>query len=131
MRRTMVLATALLLAAGLACGGMGGSGGSGGSDALTSQQLRDLQSRYDNMYELIESERSTWLRRRGSTSIQDPSASNPVVFVDGVERGALSTLRQISPSNVAEAEYVNSRDATTRYGTGYPGGIIRISTRSG
>ncbi len=130
MRRTMVLATALLLAGGLACGGMGG-GGSSGSGALTSQQLRDLQSRYDNMYDLIQSERSVWLRTRGSSSFQDPSASNPVVFVDGVERGALSTLRQIRPSNVAQAEYVNSRDATTRYGTGYPGGIIRISTRSG
>lgn len=131
MGRTTVLATALLLAGGLACGGMSGSGGSGGSGALTSQQLRDLQGRYDNMYDLIQSERSIWLRTRGSTSIQEPSASNPVVFVDGVQRGAPSTLRQISPSDVADAEYVNPRDATTRYGTGYPGGIIRISTRSG
>lgn len=131
MRRTTVWTVALLLAGGLACGGMGSGGGGGGSGSLTSQQLRELQTQYDNMYELIRSERSMWLQTRGSVSFQDPSASLPMVFVDGVEQGEPSALRRINPSDVEEAEFMSASDATTRYGTGYPGGIIRVSTRGG
>lgn len=131
MRRVTVWTVALLLAGGLACGGMGSGGGGGGSGTLTSQQLRELQSQYESMYELIQSERPTWLQTRGNVSFQDPDAALPVVFVDGVQRGEPSTLRQIRPSDVEEAEIMSSSDATTRYGTGYPGGIIRISTRGG
>lgn len=130
MRRTTVWAVALLLAGGLACGGMGGGGGSG-SGSLTSQQLRDLQTQYDNMYELVRSERPMWLQTRGSVSFQDPSASLPRIFVDGVEQGQPPALRRINPSDVAEAEFLSASDATTRYGTGYPGGIIQVSTRGG
>lgn len=132
MRRTTFWTVVLLLAAGLACGGMGGGGGGGGgSGAITSQQMRDLQAQYDNMYNLIQRVRPSWLQTRGEVSFQDTDADLPVVFVDGVERGQPSVLRRIDPSNVGEAEYMSSRDATTRYGTGYSGGVIQISTRSG
>ena len=131
MRRTTVWTVVLLLAGGLACGSMGSGGGGGGSGSLTSQQLRELQTQYDNMYELIRSERPMWLQTRGSVSFQDPSASLPRVFVDGVEQGEPPALRRINPSDVEEAEFMSASDATTRYGTGYPGGIIRVSTRGG
>lgn len=138
MRRTTVWTVALFLAGGLACASTGSGGGGGGSGAITAQQMREMQSRYDNMYDLIESARPTWLRSRGTTSFgnpdSDPDAPDPglpAVFVDGVEQGRPEALRRIDPSDVAEAEYMSASDATTRYGTGYPGGIIRISTRSG
>lgn len=131
MRRTTVLAVALLLAGGLACGGMGSGGGGGGSGTLTAQQLRDLETQYDDMYELVQGERPTWLQTRGNVSFQNPGAGLPAVFVDGVEQGRPSALRRLNPSDVEEAEFMSSSDATTRYGTGYPGGIIRVSTRGG
>lgn len=129
MRRTTAWTVALLLAGGLACGGMASGGGGGGSGTLTSQQIRDIQSQYDNMLELVQSERPTWLQTRGAASFQDPNASLPAVFVDGVEQGRPAALRRIDPNDVEEAELLSASDATTRYGTGYPGGIIRISTR--
>jgi len=131
MRGATVWTVTLLLAGGLACGGMAGGGGSGGTGTLTSQQLRELQTQYDNMYELVRSERPTWLQTRGNVSFQDPEAALPAVFMDGVEQGRPAALRRVNPSDVEEAEYLSARDATTRYGTGYPGGIIRISTRGG
>jgi len=131
MRRTTVLAVALLLAGGLACGGMGSGGGGGGSGTLTTQQLRQLEAEYDDMYELVQGERPTWLQTRGNVSFQNPEAGLPAVFVDGVEQGRPSALRRLNPSDVEEAEFMSASDATTRYGTGYPGGIIRVSTRGG
>ena len=138
MRRTTLWAVALVLAGGLACGGMAGGGGGGGSGTVTSQQLRELQAEYGNMYDLLQSERPMWLQTRGVSSLGEPDAdpeapapSTPAVFVDGVEQGRLQALRSIDPSDVEEAEFMSASDATTRYGTGYPGGIIRISTRSG
>lgn len=131
MRRTTLTAVVMTLAAGLACGGMGGGGGGGGSGTLTSQQIREVQSQYDTMFEVVQNLRPMWLQTRGSVSFQEPGASRPGVFVDGVEQGRLEALRRIDPSDVEEAEFLSASDATTRYGTGYPGGIIRVSTRSG
>lgn len=106
----------------------------GGSDQhqrnlITSQQLRDLQTQYDDMYAVIRSLRGNWLRSRGSVSIQDASANEPVVFRDSNEYGEIESLRDFSPSDVSHVEYLNGREATTRYGTGYAGGIIVLVTR--
>lgn len=129
MRRTTAWMMAFLLAGGLACGGMASGGGGSGSGTLTAQQLRDVESQYNNMYDLVQSERSAWLQTRGAASFEDPNAALPAVFVDGVEQGRPAALRRIDPNDVEEAELLSASDATTRYGTGYPGGIIRISTR--
>ncbi|MFB6240877.1 MAG: TonB-dependent receptor plug domain-containing protein [Gemmatimonadota bacterium] len=131
MRRTTLTTVAMTLAAGLACGGMGGGGGGGGTATLTSQQIREVQSQYDSMFEVIQNLRPMWLQTRGNVSFRDPEAQNPAVFVDGVEQGRVEALRRIDPADVEQAEFLSASDATTRYGTGYPGGIIRISTRSG
>lgn len=131
MRRSTVLAAALMVAGGLACGGMGAGGGGGGSGTLTSQQIRKVQGQYDDMYQVVQNLRPMWLQTRGNVSFRDPEAQNPAVFVDGVEQGRVEALRRIDPSDVEEAEFLSASDATTRYGTGYPGGVIRISTRSG
>lgn len=130
MRRATMAAVSAFLVTGLACGPMGGGGG-GTADTLTSQEIRAVESQYGDMYSVIQSERPQWLRSRGTMSVENPDAGYPVVFVNGMRRGGLESLRSINPSDVAEAEFLNARDATTRYGTGYPGGIIRISTRSG
>jgi outer membrane receptor protein involved in Fe transport len=54
-----------------------------------------------------------------------------VVFVDQTAWGAIGSLESISIEEVERIEFLDMRDATTQYGTGYPGGIIRIVTRRG
>jgi hypothetical protein len=49
--------------------------------------------------------------------------------VDGSSRGELDALRQLSIGNIETMRYLSAADATTKYGTGYPGGVIEVTTR--
>lgn len=133
MRRLSLWAVTMTLVGGIACAGAGSGGTGGGSDAtLTSQQIRQVQSRYSDMYGLIQSLRPGWLQNRGAVSFQQDQAQLPVVFLNGTRQGRIpDPLRGISPANVQEAEFLDASEATLRHGTGYAGGIIDIRTRSG
>lgn len=130
MRHATASLMAAVLAAGVACAGPSGSGG-GSPDVITSQQIREAQAQHTDMYSVIQALEPNWLRTRGTASINIEDAGDPVVFLDGNRRGSLEALREISPSNIQEVEFLNAREATTRYGTGYTGGIIMLRTRSG
>jgi len=131
MRRGTAWSVIALLAFGLACGGAGGGSSAGNPGTLTLQEIQDVETQYNNMLSVIENLRPAWLQDRGNVSLNLEGAGDVVVFVDGNRRGSVESLRQISPLNVGAAEYLNAREATTRYGTGYAGGIINIETREG
>ena len=57
------------------------------------------------------------------------SAIYPEVFRDEFLWGSLDTLRQFRSDQIERIEFLNALDATTLYGTGYMGGIIRVVTR--
>lgn len=130
MRDLTAALVAAVLAFGVACAGPAANGDES-PDVITSQQIRDVQAQYNDMYSVIQAIEPNWLRTRGAVSINIEDAGNPVVFLDGNRRGPLEALREISPSNIEEAEFLNAREATTRHGTGYSGGIIMLRTRSG
>jgi hypothetical protein len=46
-------------------------------------------------------------------------------------RGGLSALDGMEIREIEEIRFISASDATTRYGTGYPGGIIEVFTRRG
>jgi len=50
--------------------------------------------------------------------------------VNGTPLGGLDELRQFIPGNIETVRYVSAADATTKYGTGYPGGVIEVSMLS-
>ncbi len=79
-------------------------------------------------YEAIQTLRPQWLRRRETLSLMDPNSGYPAVVVDNIQRGELDLLRNIRAEVVAEIRYLNARDATTRYGTGFRGGAIEVTT---
>jgi len=54
----------------------------------------------------------------------------PKVIVDGMPRGELDALRSISVFEIQELRFLNSGDATTRFGTGYAAGAIEVITKS-
>jgi hypothetical protein len=42
--------------------------------------------------------------------------------------GGIDSLSRIPSTNIESIQYMNATDATTRYGTGYAGGLIRVNT---
>ena len=104
---------------------------SGPRNEITAEQIADLPNAVGTAYNIIEQVKPRWLRANRS---QGSLASGPAfaaVFVDTQSWGDLASLRGISIEEVERIEYLDMRDATIQYGTGYPGGIIRVVTRRG
>jgi hypothetical protein len=125
VRRILVLAMLLSIAA---CA-------SGGGERRTLQARNVItaaevtESNANTAYEAIRQLRPHFLQSRGPTSIQDPGAGEPVVYVNGVRYGAPRVLESIRAMDVEEIRFLSASDATTRYGTGHAGGVIEVRTR--
>ncbi len=79
-------------------------------------------------YEAIERLRGQWLRGRSGTFSAE-GRNYPIVFIDGRHWGDVQTLHQIDISQVGAIRFLSASDATTRFGTGYPAGIIEVMTK--
>lgn len=67
--------------------------------------------------------RSNWLVPRGRSG-------PPVIFRNATRWGNdPNSLASIQLQSVIEIRYLNATDATTRFGTGYQGGAIIVTTR--
>lgn len=112
---------ALIAAAACASGGGGGDGAPRGSSTLIIQEeiepLGNLTA-----YQVIQRLRPQWLRPRAGSD-------NPVVFLDGSRLGDPDRLNSIQAATVAQMRFRDGRDATTRYGTGFGGGAIEVTSR--
>jgi hypothetical protein len=54
-----------------------------------------------------------------------------LVYVDGVRSGDFSYLESLRIEEVERVRFINARDATTRWGTGHPGGAIEVFLKTG
>jgi len=52
----------------------------------------------------------------------------PIVYIDEIRHGALTTLGQIPTSEIRTLQFFSTADATTRWGTGHPSGVINVVT---
>jgi len=93
-------------------------------DVLSSEQLRQVE--VGNLYDALRRLRPQWLRARGSASLVAPRGTEPVVYVAGIRRGELRTLQNVNIDQVRRVEFIDARDATTRFGTGHTGGVIMV-----
>ncbi len=78
---------------------------------------------------LVQEFRPTWLHSRGVTSINDPSAGQVRVYLNGVSVGDVNQLREIRVSDVRELHFLGPGPAQARYGVGHGGGVIEVVTR--
>jgi len=84
------------------------------------EELAPLQQL--DVYQAVQRLRPNWLRTRGNTP--------PQVMVDGARQaGGLEVLRSYRAQDVSELRFISGTDATTRFGTGYDGGAIMITSR--
>ena len=87
----------------------------GSLEVLTGDELRGTGA--GNVWEAVRRLRPLWLQRGRAV---------PVVYVAGIPHGAIRTLQLMNVDQVRRVEFLNGRDATTRYGTGHSGGVILV-----
>lgn len=80
-------------------------------------------------YEVIQDVRPQWLRTRGRDSIHNPG--EVMVYLDGVEYGSVDSLRELSAENIDSVEYLSSREAQYRFGTGNTQGAMIVHMKGG
>ena len=127
-RATMfVLAAFVALGGANACATAGeGSTPSSRRNEITRAELEETM--VDHVMDAVSLLRPQWLRAR---PMRTPGNPEPVVgvVVDGRVQGTLEDLAQIPISEVARIQFFNAADATIRFGTGYTGGAIVVTTR--
>lgn len=94
-------------------------------DVITADEI--LATHLPTAFEVIERLRPQFLRTRGPTSaLRD---TRIIVFQDNLNLGGVEMLRQIRAADVREIRFLNSSDATTRFGSGFPAGVISVTSR--
>ncbi len=96
---------------------------------VTGEEL--MATHATTLYDAIQQIRPEFLRSRGISSIQNPQAGVPRVFVDNVEMGDIQFLKTLNPGDVAEVQRLSAEQATTRWGTGFVGGALLVFTHAG
>ena len=121
MRRSLPFLS-LVLAATLGCapGGPGAAPAPSSRNVLTAEELGGVP--HDDAYDAIGQLRPRWITPRAGGGLR-------IVFIDNVGAGTLERLRTIPLQIGSELRFIDSRDATTRWGTGYPDGVIHVITR--
>ena len=128
MRKTARGLMTLALVLPLAGCASSGTGGGGSSDDITREDLETVSA--DNAMEVVSLMRPRWLRARPARTISDPTPVVGVV-IDGRPRGSLDDLAQIRRENIERISFMSASDATIRYGTGFTGGAVVVTTRAG
>lgn len=96
-------------------------------DRITEEELDEIPG--TTARQAIQRLRPSWLRARVSTVRGTGEHHTAVVFLDGVPLGGLEALDQLWAREIGEIRFLSASDATNRYGTGYPGGVIEVFTR--
>jgi hypothetical protein len=106
------------------------------SNVITLAEIEKVRAEFSDAYTLVQRLRPEYLRPtrnagsvRISQSQPDLGPRTAKVIVDGTPHGELDVLRQIPAAMVMEIRHLSAPDATTRFGTGYEGGAILVTTR--
>lgn len=104
-----------------ACASGGGDGEPRRRANLISEQEL-VESNTLDAFAAIRRLRPNWLSTRAGME-------DAVVHLDGIRLNGLNDLRDIPVSSLRELTYMTGPDATTRYGTGYRGGLINVRSK--
>ena len=78
-----------------------------------------------SVYDAVQRLRPNWLRPRGATSVSNMGDQMPAVMVDNAFQ-SIDFRRSLQVTGVNFVRFIDARDATTRYGTGYVNGIVEV-----
>lgn len=126
----LVIPLVVLLSVGLAACASGGGAGqgarSGGGDLLTAEEMAEWASQ--DLFEVVRKLRPRWLQSRAPATAR--GRQSIAIILDGVRQdGGPEVMRGFRTGDIQSVQYMNARDATTRYGTDMTGGALVIQTR--
>ena len=134
-----VVMAAVVVAIGVGCSSGGSTSSATGSarapsrqqDVITEAEITSRAAEASNALQIVQKLRPQMLQSRGRFSPADSSGSAkiPKVVVDDVSYGSVESLANVNAMAVREIRYLSAADATTRWGTGYPGGVILVSLK--
>jgi hypothetical protein len=137
--RARVLMAAVLIAVSSGCSSSGSSSSATGAprapsrqqDVITAAEIAERAADASNALQVVQKLRPQMLTTRGRFSPADSSdaGARPRVVVDGVAIGQVENLVNVNAISVMEIRYISATDATTRFGTGYVGGVILVTTK--
>jgi hypothetical protein len=98
---------------------------------ITEAEISARAADASNALQVVQKLRPQMLHGRGRFSPADSSEAStlPRVVVDDVAYGPIQNLANLNAIAVREIRFISAADATTRWGTGYPGGVILVTTK--
>jgi outer membrane cobalamin receptor len=117
----------MMTIASLACTRASNRPESGDRDTITEAEI--ASSSAANAYEAVQRLRGNFLSNRGKTTILGKSSPMPIVYLDGVRFGEISSLRNISATTVQAIRLYRSWEAQQKYGNDVMGGVIEVTTK--
>jgi hypothetical protein len=122
------LRIALLAFSLAACAHASNSPNGGGKENEITEEEIDASGSI-TAYDVVQKLRRNFLSDRGKTTILGSSPSKPTVFLDGVAYGEILSLRSISARQVSNIKLYRAWESQQKYGNGYVGGVIEVTTR--
>jgi outer membrane cobalamin receptor len=87
------------------------------------------QSQAVTAYDAVQKLRANFFSNRGRTTILGDTSPLPVVYLDGVEYGPMTSLQNIPAAHVASIRMYRAWEATTKFGMGKTAGVIEVITK--
>jgi len=96
-------------------------------DVITEAEI--AQSQAVTAYDAVQKLRANFFSNRGRTTILGDTSPLPVVYLDGVEYGPMTSLQNIPAAHVASIRMYRAWEATTKFGMGKTAGVIEVITK--
>jgi hypothetical protein len=96
------------------------------SDRNIISQAQIKEHGFITAYDAVEALRSTWLRTRGTNSLNKPT--EVLVYIDDNRLGGVLTLKQVTTSQIIQIRFVDGLTATARWGLDHGQGVILVVT---
>jgi len=101
-----------------------------GSGTLTAEEIVAAHADVNTAYDALARLRPNWLAAHGATSLIT-GTEYAVVYVDGQQVGALSTLRNIPAYQIGDIQYYDVTQAGARFGMrAGGGGVIEVRMKN-
>jgi hypothetical protein len=93
--------------------------------------LSEIQStEAEDAYQIIQQLRPRWfVRNRGVRTFSEGNLATLRVVVDNLPPREIEFLHQLAREILQEIRFLDSREATFKYGTGHDAGIIEVTTK--
>jgi hypothetical protein len=96
------------------------------SNVLTAEELAKVD--YTDLYQAVQRLRPSWLVARGGQSMKS-STGSVAVYIGDSKFGDVSSLKQITMTDVKEARYMSPSEAQQRFGAGVRNGAIVVTRK--